>query len=132
MEKTDNMSKNKNEISFETTDGNDAFDAFVTLSRDEQTRFIAKANGFMRSAGSAASKGTGDIAVGSRVKILAGSTKYAGMIGEVVEAKRVRCFVKPDGTDARVYLFKADLVVMATETINLNEEDEDADEETGT
>ena len=55
------------------------------------------------------------IEVGDQVRILGGESKYTGMTGEVVKARRIRCFVKVAGVKKEVYCFTSDVEKLAGE-----------------
>lgn len=49
---------------------------------------------------------------GSIVRIVGGDPRYVGMIGEVVEARKIRCFVDVEEVNKPIYLFTSDVEVL--------------------
>lgn len=49
---------------------------------------------------------------GSIVRIVGGDPRYVGLVGEVVEARKIRCFVDVEEVNKPIYLFTSDVEVL--------------------
>ena len=109
-----------------------AFGAFTRLPQGEQTLFMAHAIEEMRINGvtksrALASNEDNKLAEGDEVKILSGNHKFIGKNAVVTKVRRVRVFVRPEGIDKSVYLFRSDVAPIAgLDSVETDEEESES------
>lgn len=64
---------------------------------------------------------------GSIVRIIGGDPRYVGMIGEVVEARKIRCFVDVEEVNKPIYLFTSDVEVLDKVTLPVASTEDEAE-----